>query len=155
MALLSGEGRVQRTFIYCTVQRGTSKHVLSFIYFKFDRLSISQSKEESPNMLYLLSFQMQLRQGILKRIVNEISRMRTSCESVCRANKRVSKWVWWEVGQLSDLLKQRFQNNLLAELFRFAWELCRFLHKRKAMKNISFLYFSRTAPFSLLTATGI
>ena len=55
----------------------------------------------------------------------------------------------------SDLLKQRFQNNLLAEFFRFVWELCRSLHKRKAMKNILSWYLSYPAPFSLLAATGI
>ena len=97
----------------------------------------------------------EMTEGILNWIVNEISKMRTSCESVCRANKRVSKWVWWEVGQLSDLLKQRFQNNLLAEFFRFAWKLCRSFHKRKAKKNILSWYLSCPAPFSLLAATGI
>ena len=56
MALLSGEGRVQRTFIYCTVQRGTLQHVLSFIYFKFDLFLLLSPKRNPPTFFYRLSF---------------------------------------------------------------------------------------------------
>ena len=42
-------------FIYCTGQRGTSHHVLTFINSKFDLLSSAKARQEPFNTFYLLS----------------------------------------------------------------------------------------------------